>query len=186
MGVVGPPVFSFTSRAELAQLLRLSLQIPSGGIILEIGSHLGASAQYLGVGAAKCGGRLYCVDTWKNQTMPDGARDTFAEFQRNVAAIIDWIVPIRKASEALTKEDIPECIHLAFIDGDHSYPAVRRDVDLILPLLAEHAIIAFHDTNSFPGVGRCLGELLASGNWQIGGNVESLTWIRRAQWHNAS
>lgn len=182
LGVRGPRIFSFTSPAELTQLMRLSMLLPHGGAILEIGSHLGASTQHLAVGVAKHGGRLYCVDTWQNQTMPDGEHDTYREFQQNVQPLKEWIVPIRKRSEHLIASDVPEPIHLAFIDGDHSYRAVRRDIELVLPLLADNAVIAFHDTTSFSGVGRCVGELLASAKWKIGGNVQSLTWLVAANW----
>lgn len=178
----GEPPHTFTSPAELAQLLRLALLVPRGGATLEIGSYLGASARYLAAGAARRAGRLYCVDTWANQTMPDGERDTFAEFQRNVAGLAAYIISIRKTSGQINSSDIHESIHLVFIDGDHSYDAVRRDVDVVLPFLSHSAIIAFHDSNTFEGVGRCIGELLASKEWMIRGNLDSLTWLARSSW----
>jgi predicted O-methyltransferase YrrM len=150
--------------------------------MLEIGSHLGASARYLAAGAATRGGRLYCIDTWQNQTMPEGEQDTYAAFTANVAAVAEWIVPVRKASEDVTQGDIPEPVHLAFIDGDHAYEAVRRDIDLVLPLMTDDPVIAFHDTTTYPGVARCLGEMLTSGKWKLGGHVQTLGWIVRARW----
>lgn len=182
LGVGGRAVFSYTLPAELTQLMRLSMQVPPGGAILEIGSHLGASTQYLGAGVSKYGGRVYCVDTWQNDAMREGERDTFREFQKNVQPLIEWIVPIRKRSECLIPADVPEPIHLAFIDGDHSHRAVQRDIEIVLPLLNENAVIAFHDTTAYSGVGRCVGELLASAKWKIGGNVSSLTWLVPAEW----
>jgi hypothetical protein len=41
---------------------------------LEIGSHVGSSALFICAGMAGRGGHLYCVDTWANDTMPDGPK----------------------------------------------------------------------------------------------------------------
>ena len=39
--------------------------------------------------------------------------------------------------------------------------------------------LAFHDCTYFESVSRVLGEVLASGMWQLAGNVDSLVWLRR-------
>ena len=181
-GAPSLPVPSFTNQAELATLARLALTSPRGAAGLEIGSYLGASTRYLAAGLSHGGARLYCVDTWRNQTMPEGPRDTLEAFKANLGPLMAWVVPIRKPSQELVPRDIPEPIGLAFIDGDHSDEAIRSDVRRALPTLRSDATIAFHDCGTFRGVGRAIGELLCGGDWVIAGMVDTLVWLRRGRW----
>jgi len=179
-------IFTFTSRAELAQLYRLASLAPKNTDALEIGSYLGASAGYIATAMKHRKGRLYCVDTWHNETMLDGERDTFAEFRNNTAKVSDVIVPIRKRSEDLQPGDLASKIGFVFIDGDHSYEACKRDFDIVSPWLPENGIVAFHDAiypltpANHPGVQRVIGIALSTGEWQFGDRVDSLCWIKRA------
>lgn len=172
-----------TNRRELRTLYKLAAACPAGTVALEIGSHLGASACYLAAGLSAVRGRLYCVDTWQNETMPDGQKDTYADFQTNIQGLQDIIIPIRKASTELTQVDIETPLGMIFIDGDHSYAAVKHDFTLVKEWLAPDGIIAFHDFSheNFEGVTRVVGEALASGEWILRGNINSLAWIKRAK-----
>src|SRR5262252_8804495 len=78
-------IFSFTQPPELEVLFQLANRCPMGAKALEIGSHLGASSCYLAAGLKPREGVLFCVDTWNNETMPDGIKDTFAEFSANTS-----------------------------------------------------------------------------------------------------
>jgi predicted O-methyltransferase YrrM len=173
---------SWTGPTELRALHDLAAAAPPNATAVEIGSYLGASTCYLAAGLARGGGRIICVDTWNNETMPEGERDTFAEFTRNTRPVADRIAVVRKRSDLLGDGDIPVPIHLAFIDGDHAYEAVRRDFEIIAGRLAPNGIIAFHDFGdaSFPGVTRVVGEALASGRWVQRGFVRTLVWITPA------
>jgi len=172
-------ISSWTGPSELRALHDLAAAAPPNAAALEIGSYLGASTCYLAAGLARGGGRLICVDTWNNETMPEGERDTFAEFTRNTRVVADHVTVVRKRSERLDDGDIPTPIHLAFIDGDHGYEAVRRDFDIVAARLAPNGVVAFHDFGdaSFPGVTRVVGEALASGRWVQRGFLRTLVWI---------
>lgn len=176
-------VFASSSSAELRQLFLLALARPKGACILEIGSHLGASALYLGVAAAKRQGRLYCVDTWKNDAMSEGSKDTWRKFQSNTATLSEYITPIRGRSTEFDYSLVEAPLDLVFIDGDHSYDGVKGDFEYLESLFAERPVIAFHDTTGREGVARFLGELLQSGKWTLRGITGSLAWIERADWH---
>jgi predicted O-methyltransferase YrrM len=173
-------ISSWTTPRELVALHDLAASRRQGAVALEIGSYLGASSCYLAAGLKRCSGHLFCVDTWENQTMPEGLMDTFASFQRNVAPFADIITPIRTRSEELNANDINGHIDLAFIDGDHSYDAVATDFALVSGWIQEGGVVAFHDAGvpQF-GVTRVVGEALASGEWVLDGIVESLAWLRR-------
>jgi predicted O-methyltransferase YrrM len=178
-------IFTFTSKRELRALYKLAAACPQGAVALEIGSYLGASSCYLAAGLARVSGHLICVDTWKNETMPEGDRDTFAEFQKNTNGVKHRIETIRKRSEEISDDQIRSPLSLVFIDADHSYAAVKTDFECVQKWLAKDGIIAFHDFSNpaFEGVSRVIGEALASGKWMIMGQVDNLVWIKRAQWH---
>jgi predicted O-methyltransferase YrrM len=173
-----------TDEIELHTLYRLASCCPPGAAALEIGSYLGASACYLAAGLARQSGHLYCVDTWHNETMPEGHRDTFAEFLANTHNFSYLITPVRKKSSELTLGDVSIPLRLVFIDGDHSYPAVKGDFTLASQWLADDGVIVFHDFGYeyFEGVSRVLGEALASGEWVMAGFVGCLAWIKPACW----
>ncbi|MCK4827651.1 glycosyltransferase, partial [bacterium] len=51
--------------AERMLLHRLAQQIPSKGVIVEIGSYVGASSSFLAEGARKNSAHVFCIDTWQ-------------------------------------------------------------------------------------------------------------------------
>ena len=173
-------VFSHTSRGERLALYQLASILPPNARALEIGSHIGSSALFICAGLARVHGHLICVDTWMNETMPDGAKDTFAEFQANTAPYRSMITQIRKMSGEITDADIGGPLDFAFIDGDHGEVAVREDFRRVAPWVKVGGYIAFHDLDPlFPGVSIVFGEALASGSWQIVRIVRSLAVLRR-------
>ncbi len=173
---------TWTTPRELTTLYALAASLPRGSAGLEIGSYLGVSALHLAAGLGMVGGRLICVDTWMNDTIPGGSVDTFAEFLRHTEPVRALVTPLRKDSSGLCPADLPPRLALAFLDGDHSYEGVRRELRLLAPLIPVGGILAFHDAVAFEGVARTVGEALASGGWQFGGNVDSLVWLRKVVW----
>ncbi len=175
-------ISTWTTREEKVLLFSLARMRKPNARVLEIGSYLGASACYLVAALALNNGRLVCVDTWQNETIGEGERDTLAEFEQNVQAIRPWITVLRKKSSELAPADVPAPLDMAFIDGDHSYQTSRCDFEKVEPLMARDSLIAFHDTCTYDGVSRTLGEVLASGRWMLGGHRHNLTWIVRPTW----
>lgn len=173
-------IHTFTTRAELETLFYLARSAGTNATIVEIGSYLGASTCFLAAGLRPNGGRIICIDTWENQTMPEGVRDTFKEFSENLKPLCNLIATIRDRSDALGPDRLPEAIDLAFIDGDHSYAAAAKDFRLVSDRVRLGGTIVFHDTESFQGPSRVFGEALASGLWKIGGRVENLAWVLKA------
>ena len=175
-------ILSYTSEEELAALFGLAEDCPPKSRALEIGSHLGASTCFIGAGLAQKDGHLYCVDTWHNETMPEGEQDTFETFRRNTAGLNGVLTPIRKRSDQLGASELQTPLQFVFLDGDHSYEATRKDFDLVEPWVAPEGIIAFHDCRYFKGVSRVIGEVLAAGQWAIAGYLGNLMWVKRGRW----
>lgn len=169
-------ISSHVTKQERVQLYRLGR---SARRVLEIGSYLGASAACFGAAMAKSGthGKVYCVDTWGNETMPEGLRDTFDEFCRNTSAYADFIVPMRGRSTdvAAAVKAQTEFVDLLFIDGDHSYEAVLADWHAYRGLLREGSAIVFHDWGWAEGVQRVIAEE-AAGVVQRQGALPNMWW----------
>lgn len=177
-------IHTFTTREELETLFYLARSAGPNATIVEIGSYLGASTCYLAGGLRPNGGKIICIDTWENQTMPDGVRDTFKEFADHLKPVWNLISPIRARSDSLVPDQLPNAIDLAFIDGDHSYTAAAKDFLLLCDRIKSGGTIAFHDTEHFQGPSRVLGDALTTGRWKLGGRTRNLAWIQQDEFRH--
>jgi MMP 1-O-methyltransferase len=116
-----------------------------GGVIVEIGSWKGRSTTWLASGARLAGQRVYAIDPHRG-SREDPAVETLNEFLDNLArnGLADVVEPMVMTSEEAAAR-IAGPIELLFIDGDHSYEAVRRDAELWLPRLMDGGTVMFHD-----------------------------------------
>ncbi len=136
-------IFTHLTVGERLMLYKLARSLPKNSIIVELGSYLGASSCFLAEGANKNDSTLYCVDTWLNDGMTEGKRDTFSEWRANTKHFTN-IIPLRGYNNKIVKE-FNERIDLLFIDSDHSYEAIKEDIKNWLPKLRSKGIIAIHD-----------------------------------------
>ena len=170
---------TWTTARELFTLHALAEACPPNAAVVEVGSYIGASSCYLAAGLSARGGRLYCIDTWQNETVPEGLRDTYREFSENTRTVAHIVVPLRKRSDQLVSDDLPDKLNLVFLDGDHSYGAVHHELSFLAPRIVLGGVVAFHDAIAFEGVAKVVGEALASGSWQFGDKVDNLIWLRK-------
>ena len=144
-------IYSHLTLDEKLLLYSLAKKLSPNSVIVEIGSYLGASTTFLAAGAKENSSQVYCVDTWKNDAMSEGPRDTFDEFISNTDLYRKLIVPIRGKSVDVGREfDKP--IDMLFLDGDHSYEACRVDVETWLPKVKPGGSILLHDYGWSEGV----------------------------------
>lgn len=148
----------------------LARAVPSGQAIVEVGSFRGKSTAYLAQGA-KDGNEppVFAVDPWDlagnvygkhGFTRPE-VRESF-EVQLRKVRLWGRVVQVQAFSVDAAKVYDGPPIGLLFIDGDHSYRAVRADFEAWSPLLADGAVVAFDDfdTKPNPGVAQFVGELV--------------------------
>ena len=123
--------------------------------IVEIGSYKGRSTYALCVG---CRGKVYAVDPfmaggyWPDT---DSVKDTYPEFMENMKGFLNLIVARMTSEEAAVSDQIPPIVDMVFIDGDHEYEAVLKDLTLWAP--RARRIVCGHDLN-VPGVEQALAE----------------------------
>jgi len=154
--------FQINSHLTLQERSQLYLLTKNRDIVMEIGSYVGASACCFGAAmkSRANGGQIYCVDTWNNDAMTEGNRDTWQEFQNNTANYKEYIVPIRGSSTDVIFEVAAyvKSLDLLFVDGDHSYEGVKADWDAYKGFLKTGSIIVFHDWGWAEGVKRVILE----------------------------
>ena len=159
--------FTHLSATDKSVLARLAKQMPAGAACLEVGSYLGASAIII-ARSLPPGSRLFCVDTWQNDGMSEGVRDTFAEFKANTSELSGIITPIRAASADAAASYEGE-IDFLFIDGDHSYEGCKTDLEAWISKAREGATVVFHDVLWAEGVQRVIREVFLPMQTGLGG-----------------
>jgi predicted O-methyltransferase YrrM len=129
-------------------LYRAAAATTGRGAIVEIGSWKGRSTIWLASAARLTGRCVYAIDP-HTRSNEDPLANTLAEFRANLerAGVSDAVRPlITTSAEAVAILEDP--VELLFIDGDHSYDAVERDVELWLPRLIEGGVVLFHDVTT--------------------------------------
>jgi predicted O-methyltransferase YrrM len=151
-------IHSHLTTNERKYLHKLAKGLNFGSTAVEIGSYHGASTCLIASGIKKKNSLLYCIDTWGNQTMPEGEKDTYGIFCKNTEKYKDVIVPVRGWSSEVVKtlSERIEKIDFLFIDGDHSYQACKADWELYFPFLKKGSIVVFHDTGWAEGVNQVI------------------------------
>lgn len=153
------------------------------GVIVEIGSFYGRSTIYLASGSKALGkGRIYAIDPHTGGQVLAGefSPPTYRSFIANLnfARVRDYVKPIKTFSwKAATEWAKP--IQLLFIDGNHSYKSVNKDIQDWEPFVISNGIIAFHDVlNPEPGPARAILKLLwNSRKFSDAGFADSIFYI---------
>lgn len=149
--------------------------------IIELGSYCGESSAIF-LENLLVGG-LYCVDAWSetNKYKPaeiGEAEKVFDAFWKKNGCVLK----IKSTTETFLKRCIEEelqkrfYVHLIYIDADHRYEGVKRDIELSMKLLDPGSILAGHDYNDkkFPGVVRAVNESFGKPD----GVFEDTSWIK--------
>lgn len=122
----------------LIYTLILSLQPEN---CLEIGTHWGGSASIICAAMDDVGcGHLTCVDP-----QPLIGPETWDRIKHRINLIQGMSPDI--LPQALEQSGSP--FDFALIDGDHTYYGVVKDVEGVLPCLADEAYLIFHDSHYF-------------------------------------
>ncbi len=117
----------------------------------EIGCWKGSSTAVLARVAAEAGGLVDAIDTWGGEgsghTAEAAARDVFSVFRANLQAlgVADAVRPHRMASAQAVNGFPLNSFDLVFIDGDHRYSAIRKDLDEWFARVKPGGVLCGHD-----------------------------------------
>lgn len=167
-------------------LARYAIDRGRPATICEIGAFCGVSTMVFSQEIQRIrgaqGGVVISVDPWEDgcETDPEKTRNGEAveeAWKRNVsrfehAGIRHWPI-VRKSEDAVVFIGDGSC-DLVFIDGDHSYEAVKSDIRNYLPKVRDGGILAGHDFGQFGGVTQAVLEEGLDGSmgtvwWRIAG-----------------
>ncbi|MFF2455175.1 class I SAM-dependent methyltransferase [Peribacillus simplex] len=167
--------------AEQTALLHLPALVDHlDGEIVEIGSFKGKSTIALGLGSKWISERkrtIFAIDPFISN---GNYSDYFNEFQHNILnfRLANYVSPIKNFSQEAI-QDCPESISALFVDGDHSYLGVKRDIELYAPRVVRRGFIAFHDYTVYPDVRKAVDELCESKEYVLVCDYDSLRLIRK-------
>jgi SAM-dependent methyltransferase len=143
-----------------------------GALFVEVGAYLGRSTAYLGSRIQRSGKdvRVYVVDLWdgwfyddfRPQTPMAESDGVYWHFLDNMrkCQIDHLLCPVKLPSEQAATLFADGSIDFVFLDGDHGYEAVLRDLCAWYPKVRPGGHLAGHDYDNpqFPGVRRAVDE----------------------------
>lgn len=183
-----------TTAREQETLLFLSAYGNTSGDIIEIGSWVGKSTSFLAKGCSiRNEGIVYAIDHFKGRPGYEkvyygglGTKETiYDRFTKNIREVgLEAYIKVLKMYSEEAREKIAGNIRLLFIDGDHEYESLSRDIELFEELLNNGGIIALHDYNiTFPGVLKAVTErIVDTGRFEQFVLVDSLFIATKKKW----
>jgi predicted O-methyltransferase YrrM len=130
---------------ELPLLHRLAKSAVGPGVLVEVGSWVGASAVVILASQHEAGQadvRLFCIDNFEQNTR--------AGFEQNVGPYIatgEVTLLAGDSHDIAARWPAERRIKFLFLDGDHRYGHVKREIELFEPHLLPGAVVAFHDAH---------------------------------------
>ena len=153
--------------------------IPDGGTFVECGAWLGKSSSFL-CDYAKDRINVFIVDTWKGSQ--DELNDTHKlATQTDIYPIFldnmgdRKFTPIRKTGVEASKDFEDESCDVVYIDMEHTYRAVKEDIEHWLPKVKTGGYISGHDYAAYaPQVQRAVREAFPDGKIQV---MDRSAWV---------
>jgi len=157
-----------------------------GSHFVEVGSWKGRSAAFMTVAIINSGKRIKfdCIDTWEGSTEHQAGKPfqdqdvldgkLYQKFLINMKSVEGHYTAVRLASLDAVELYEDNSLDLVFIDSEHDYDSVKKDINAWLPKVKLGGILAGDDYlyEYFPGVCRAVNEMLV--NVQIEDNS---TWV---------
>jgi predicted O-methyltransferase YrrM len=173
---------------EAKGLYDASLEVPTGGLVVEIGCELGRSSSILAqVGA----GRFHTVHIDPYIEHPEYLKSWADTMHRVGGTDHAFTLFCMRTEQAAWYLDKLGSIDLAFIDGDHEYPGVKTDLRLVADKIRPGGLLTAHDyagssvelngqpNYPLPGVKKALDEYIDD-RWETVGVFGSLgVWRRK-------
>jgi MMP 1-O-methyltransferase len=176
----------YLAEREARFLMLAAAGAPASGAIVEIGSFKGRSTVALAAMAQRYGlGRVVAVDphTSPSDTDPDlgGQPSSYDDFVVNLQrADVARSVDSRRMRSDEFARSWNQPIRLLWIDGDHTYAAVKQDLARFRRHLARGGILAMHDVlGTWEGPLRVFVEdVLGSDDFGPAGFCGSIGWAQ--------
>lgn len=168
--VFGYPANSRVCHSVRACIDRVIASAPEGAVFVESGGFLGHTSQHWvdKLRASKKQFTFYVIDNWKLENVTEKHDDNLAFFMENVGE--DRIKDINiVSSDAIQAIQLfkDNSVYFLFLDDDHTYAHVTKQIGLWLPKLTSNGIMAGDDYY-------CADVYNAVHDWFNHGDIESL------------
>lgn len=148
------------SNADIEEYRRLVEDLPDGGTMVEIGVYKGRSLCSVADIIKRKNIKVWAVDCFTGTKAEGQNESNFKEeFLNNCRRF--GIEPIAIENDSIIAASLFEdgFFDLIFIDADHRYECIKKDVEACLPKLKEHGTISGHDYGgSWEGISRFINE----------------------------
>lgn len=163
--------------------------------------HLGSVELSLDIGVAS-GGQAKLVRDYlkckKTIIVDNGEHEMFMHWPRireqlDTEIVLEMISDSHDPKVRESLKPFTNAVDFAFVDGDHSYYGLRKDIFLVTPLLKDWALMALHDTGAVQDCNRVFNDLLGSPNFTLLRNFDTRfgisVWMRlprrkSTHWYN--
>ena len=155
-----------------------------GAVFVEIGAWKGRSSIYMAEEIQHSGKKIsfYTVDTFlgtedEHETEEEIKNGTLYEtYLKNIEPVKDIIKTIHKDSKDAYADFADESIDFLFIDGDHTYKGMLKDLQLWHPKVKKGGIIGGHDyTETTCGVKMAVDQYFLFSGIEI----NRTSWVKR-------
>ena len=161
------------SSSEADFLFNSNLGLNENSLIVDLGTANGYSAALLGC----LGCKIITIDNYKDKSQ---SRYTIQELkEQEIFKELQNIEFIEGESIEVAKTFEDESIDLIFIDADHSFQAVKTDIEAWLPKLKRKGKMFFHDYESYPDVALAVNEAFENGLLEKHGQIESMLYTTK-------
>lgn len=168
----------FCPRPQLLAIQRISEAIPENGIVVEVGSLFGRSA-YVWASSCKPSVRIFCIDPWDNSEFDahigvSSARGKYLGKKINSIETFNNYIGDRVSNIEKIQDRSPPSkwehglAHVVYLDGDHQFEAVTKDIEFWFLHLRADGILCGDDYNSVhPGVVKAVEDFAEKQNKKI-------------------
>lgn len=132
-------------------------------IMIEVGVDIGKVTYYLLDNQPDL--TLYAIDIDIKKFYTSQAKEKYG----------NRLIPIQGISYNVASQILDNSVDMVFIDADHSYEAVKKDIIAYTPKLKLKGLLTGHDID-YPGVNRAVKELIK--DYDVGPNF---VWIKKEE-----
>jgi hypothetical protein len=148
-------------------------KFPTNSHFVELGSWKGMSAAFMAVEIINSSKniRFDCIDIWSpdgylsDQTQKEFGDELMQCFLTNIEPVKHVINVIRKDSAAAAADYADHSLDFVFIDADHSYEGVKKDILAWLPKMKPDGILAGHDYAWHEPIRQAVSDVFGAGDY---------------------
>ena len=125
-------------------------------VVAEIGAFCGQTTKRYIYIISKNNGKLYVVDWFKGIIHAKGyhkyredGEPVYQVFLQNINEYIDSVEILKGKSHDMIKHIPDNSLDICFIDADHTYAGVKKDIELAIPKIKSGGILCGHDLENF-------------------------------------